>query len=345
MRSDDIIREIDLIEEIGRLHGFNNFLTQLPKIRAVGAEDFSYKTRKKLTSCLIHLGFNELIHYSLVNENTYISNNIKLINPLLKDCSNLRSSLLPNLIKAVHKNLKKGNLAIEGFEYGHVFFGDNSSRVIEKEHVAGIFGGVRTKSSWSELSKPLSWFEAKGKIEQVFKKLNLLIYWKTYTPVQNKNILHPYCVGELLLTNGEYLGIFGQIHPVLAKKLNVTTDLYLFEFDFTSIQKQIRTNKLVIYQEYPMYPKIVKDLSFIIHKGISFGELQRKLYLNGSKFLIEINFLDEYKGDSVPQDHTSLCLQLVFQSGEKTLQKSEVEIIMNNLQSLLSNRFKAIIRI
>ena len=91
--------------------------------------------------------------------------------------------------------------------------------------------------------------------------------------------------------------------------------------------------------------KIVKDLSFIIHKGISFGELQRKLYLNGSKFLIEINFLDEYKGDSVPQDHTSLCLQLVFQSGEKTLQKSEVEIIMNNLQSLLSNRFKAIIRI
>jgi phenylalanyl-tRNA synthetase beta chain len=81
-RTEDLTREIDLIEEIGRLHGFNNFLITLPKLKTIGTEDASYKTRKKLTSCLLNLGFNELIHYSLVNEKTFFNNEIKLINPL-----------------------------------------------------------------------------------------------------------------------------------------------------------------------------------------------------------------------------------------------------------------------
>ena len=77
-RSDDITRQIDLIEEIGRLHGFNKFLTRLLKIKIIGIEDSSYQTRKKITACLLNAGFNELIHYSLVNETTFINNDIKL---------------------------------------------------------------------------------------------------------------------------------------------------------------------------------------------------------------------------------------------------------------------------
>ena len=106
-RIDDIEREIDLIEEIGRLHGFNNFVTKLPYIKNVGKEDFSYQIRKKLTSCFINEGLNELMQYSLVNEGT--ENTISLINPLITDCSSLRTSLLPNLVKIVGENLKQGN--------------------------------------------------------------------------------------------------------------------------------------------------------------------------------------------------------------------------------------------
>ena len=73
LRSEDITREIDLIEEIGRLHGFNNFLTRLPKIKTIGIEDYSYQTRKRITSCLLNLGFTELIHYSLVNQTTFLN--------------------------------------------------------------------------------------------------------------------------------------------------------------------------------------------------------------------------------------------------------------------------------
>jgi phenylalanyl-tRNA synthetase beta chain len=345
LRSDDITREIDLVEEIGRLHGFNNFLTRLPKIETIGIEDSSYETRKKLTSCLINLGFNELIHYSLVNQKTYINNETKLINPLLKDCSNLRSSLLPNLITTVQENLKKSNGPIEGFEYGHIFSGQNAEMIEEKESIAGIFGGLTIKSSWSDLSKPLNWFEAKGKIEQLFKKLNFVTYWKTSIPTNNKDILHPYCTGQLYLSNGTSLGIFGQVHPILAKKLSISPDLYLFEFDFTLIQNQIQANKLAVYHEYPVYPKIIKDLSFIINNDISFNQLKEILYFNGSKFLTEVHLLDEYKGKSIPKNFTSLCVQLVFQSNEKTLKNKEIEDILNNLQLVLMNKFNVTIRV
>ena len=145
-RIDDIEREIDLVEEIGRLHGFDNFITSLPYIANIGKEDFSYQIRKKLTSCFINEGLNELMQYSLVNEKT--SNTIALVNPLINDCSTLRTSLLPNLLKIVRDNVKQGNDVLEGFEYGHVFCGDLKSVYTEKEVVSGIFGGLKTKRQW-----------------------------------------------------------------------------------------------------------------------------------------------------------------------------------------------------
>ena len=345
LRSEDITREIDLIEEIGRLNGFNNFLTRLPKIKAIGIEDNSYQTRKRITSSLLNLGFTELIHYSLVNQTTFLTNGIKLINPLVTDCSNLRSSLLPNLLKTIQENLKQGNLSMEGFEYGHIFSGNSSTDFQEKEYISGIFGGFKTKRTWADSPKVVSWFEAKGKIEQLFKQLNILPYWKTYSSSKYTQLLHPYCAAQLYLPNQTNLGVFGQINPILAKKLNLSPELYLFEFDFEQIKNQIQTNKLSIYQEYSFYPKIVKDLSFIINQDISFEKIRETLYCNGSRFLIKVNLLDEYQGNSIPENHTSLCLELIFQSNEKTLQNKEVETIINNLQLLLTKNFNAIIRL
>lgn len=342
LRSDDLTREIDLIEEIGRLHGFNNFLTTLPKLKKIGTEDLSYKTRKKITSCLLTLGLNELTHYSLVNQTTFIENQIPLINPLLSDCANLRSSLLPSLIKTVEENLKQGNSIIEGFEYGHVFSKNLNTEFHEKENVAGIFGGTKTKLSWSENATSLNWFEAKGKIEQLLDQLNLSTNWTKYA---NPNLIfHPYKTSELYFRNGEKLGIFGQISPILANQLNIDPEIYLFEFDLGVLQTQVQKNQLAIYKPYVLYPKIVKDISFIIQQDISFAELKELLYLNGTQYLSEINLLDEYRGDSIPEKHISLCLQLVFKSNEKTLQTKDIEIILKNLQLLLTEKFGALLR-
>ena len=346
LRSDDITREIDLIEEVGRLHGFNNFLTTLPKITRIGTEDLSYQTRKKITSCFLNLGLNELIHYSLVGQNqqTNDQSEINLINPLLSDYKNLRTSLLPTLVQTVAENLKQSNRIIEGFEYGHIFSGSIPNNVKELEHVAGIFGGTNEKLSWSEPKKTLTWFEAKGKMEQLFKQLNIGVYWKIESLASSNNLFHPYRTAKLYLLNGKNLGKFGQIHPAYANMNGLAPETYLFEFSLNHIQDQIQQNKLPVFQDYSSYPRIIKDLSFIIPKDITFSELENILCLNGTKFLSKINLLDEYRGSSIPEECTSLCLQLIFQSNKKTLENKEIETIITNLQSVLTNKFNAIIR-
>jgi phenylalanyl-tRNA synthetase beta chain len=343
IRKDDITREIDLIEEIGRLHGFDNFLTTLPRIKKIGKEDISYKTRKKITSCLLNLGFNELIHYSLVNSNTFLKNEIRLINPLLSECSNLRSSLLPNLIQTIQGNLKQGNLILEGFEYGHIFFRDTSQTVQEKEYVAGIFHGTKKKLNGSDSDQTLTWYEAKGKIEQFLKQFTLSVHWKA-SPSKSDKILHPYRTSDIYLSTNLKLGRFGQIHPILASQLNIFSEIYLFEFDLENLQESLQTNKLRNYREYSLYPKIFKDLSFIIQKDIPFQEIETSLYSNGTQFLSEINLLDEYTGESIPQKHKSLCLQLVFQSQRTTLENKKIETILKNLRLVLVDKFHATIR-
>lgn len=346
LRSDDITREIDLIEEVGRLHGFNNFLTTLPKITRIGREDLSYQTRKKITSCFLNLGFNELIHYSLVGQYqpTKEKDKIELINPLLADYKNLRTTLLPNLVETVAESLKQSNRIIEGFEYGHVFSGTIPHNLKEIEHVAGIFGGTKEKLSWSDQKQTLTWFEAKGKIEQLFKQLTISVHWKLESSDLSNDLFHPYRTAELSLLNGKSLGKFGQIHPAYANLHGLAAETYLFEFSLKNIQNQMQENKLPLFEEYSTYPRIIKDISFIIPKNTTFAELQTILYLNGTKFLVEINLLDEYRGSSIPEECTSLCLQLIFQSKEKTLENKEIESIIINLQSVLTNKFNAIIR-
>lgn len=344
LRTEDISREIDLIEEIGRLNGFNNFLTALPKISRIGNEDSHYKIRKKINSCLLNIGLNECIHYSLVNQATFLTNDIELVNPLLSDYSSLRSSLLPNLLKTVQENFKQKNICLEGFEYGHVFCSSSEIKFQEKDHVAGIFGGLQSKLSWTNLELGISWFEAKGKIEQLFDQLNLFCYWKPCSNRKEIQLLHPYRNAEIYSEEGKSFGIFGQIHPLLANKLNLSSEIYLFEFDLEVIEFQIQKNKLTFYKSYSLYPKIVKDLSFIIQKDISFKIIQEILYCNGTEFLSEINLLDEYQGPSIPSKHTSLCLQFVFQSNIRTLETKEIENIIQQFKTILINKFNATIR-
>lgn len=343
-RTDDIIREIDLIEEIGRIHGFNNFLTTLPKIETIGIENDNYRTHKKITESLVKIGFNELINYSLVNKTTFLCNEIKIVNPLLSNYSNLRISLLPNLLKIVQDNLKQKNIYLDGFEYGHIFQKNSTNYFKEKEYVSGIFGGEKNKLSWSEISIELNWFKAKGKIEQIFNQLNLVTVWENSISKQFKIVFHPYRSASIYLKNKDKLGTFGQIHPFLANKLNLSSNLYLFEFNVEIIKNNLQKDKLLIYDNYSTYPKIIKDLSFIIKKDVPYQNIKEILYSNGTKFLSKIILLDEYKKESISENSRSLCLQLIFQSVETTLENKKIDKIVEKLKNILKIKFNINIR-
>ena len=158
------------------------------------------------------------------------------------------------------------------------------------------------------------------------------------------NIFHPYRTAELYLENKQIIGIFGQIHPAYANNKGLGSEIYLFEFQLKPIEDQIQQNKLTVFKNYSSYPRIVKDLSFIISKNITFNEIINIVRLNGTKFLSEINLLDDYQSSTIPNNCTSLCLQLIFQSNEKTLETKKIETIIQNLEAILTNEFNAIIR-
>jgi len=342
-RIGDIEREIDIIEEIGRLHGFNNFLTNLPTLNRIGLEDSSYKIRKKITNCLLNEGFTESIQYSLVNDS--YENSIKIINPLLKDCSTLRISLLPNLINLVRQNISQDNSILYCLEFGHVFSGSIKKGYCENEKVAGIFGGLKSKREWNEIPKILSWFEAKGKIEDLFTKLNLKIYFSKYSLNFHTDLLHHYRITEIKLINtNETIGIFGQINPILAKNYNISSNLFLFEFDLEVLKNNLEKINISLYSVYSQYPKITKDISFIVSQKISFDQIKTLLLSTKNKLLKNIELLDEYKGSLIPEKYTSFCIQLVFQSDEKTLTNKDIEDIIKNLQMLLEKTYNIVLR-
>lgn len=342
-RLGDIEREIDIIEEIGRLHGFNNFLTNLPTLNRIGLEDSSYKIRKKITNCLLNEGFTESIQYSLVNDS--YENSIKIINPLLKDCSTLRISLLPNLVNLVRQNISQDNSILYCFEFGHVFSGSIKKGYCENEKVAGIFGGLKSKREWDEIPKILSWFEAKGKIEDLFTKLNLKIYCSKYSLNFHRDLLHHYRIIEIKLINtNETIGIFGQINPILAKNYNISSNLFLFEFDLEVLKNNLEKINISLYSVYSQYPKITKDISFIVSQKISFDQIKTLLLSTKNKLLKNIELLDEYKGSLIPEKYTSFCIQLVFQSDEKTLTNKDIEDIIKNLQMLLEKTYNIVLR-
>ena len=337
-RMDDLEREIDLIEEIGRLHGFNNFVTSLPNISKIGKEDFSYQIRKKLTNCFLNEGLSELVQYSLVNDSSLKS--IKLINPLISDCSSLRRSLLPNLIHLLSENSKQGNSMIKGFEYGHIFSTNVQGEYTEKEVVSGVFGGLKTKRDWNDNLKSLSWFEAKGKIDNLFKKLNLKVTWKNTEKNLYKNTLHPYRTADLYINDTIYLGTFGQINPLSSYKNNISKDIFLFEFELETIKNEFKKQKLPLYRAYSLYPKVTKDLSFIVDKKLPFKQIENTIFKAKTKYLKSIKLVDQYEGSPIPNYQVSLCIQLTFQSTEKTLLTKEIEKSIESIQKCLIEQHK-----
>lgn len=343
IRTDDITKEIDLIEEIGRLHGFNNFVTKLPNIEKIGEEDNSYKFRKKLNSCFLNEGFNEIINYSLVP--TFYKNEIKLTNPLISDCSTLRKSLLPALVKNCEENTKQGNLIFDGFEYGHIFELDEKYGYKELEVVSGIFGNFTQRNDWDKPIEQMSWFEAKGKLEMIFEKLSLKTLWLGEINCKYENIFHPYKSATISAENtGTIIGTFGEINPIFAKKYNISSNIYLFEFNFEILKNNDLQSNLPRYLKYSSYPKITKDLSIIVKNNISFDKIQNYIYQINSNLLTNVELLDKYYGESIPIDHSSLCIKLTFQSDLKTLKTNEVEQFLKKIEIGLQSNFNTIIR-
>jgi phenylalanyl-tRNA synthetase beta chain len=337
----DLEREIDLIEEVARLYGYDRFDDTLPAKTQPGYLSFRLQTERKLRSCLRGLGLTEIVQYSLVKPK---GEEIVLQNPLFSEYSALRTNLIDGLITAFQYNQSQGNGALNGFEIGRIFWREGE-KLQEADAIAGIMGGdLYPQGKWTRSGKnaPMTWYEAKGILESLFSFLGLNV---TYQAEKDDPRLHPGRTASLWL-NKTKLGLFGQLHPELRQKKDLIDAVYVFEVNFELLIPFLSKEQRIIphFRTYSTYPAVERDLAFFAPLANTVDEISEVIKKAGGKTLEKVELFDQYQGETVPSGQRSLAFSLVYRSNAGTLTDAEVDPIHNKIRKALEKQFSVTLR-
>nr|YP_009297456.1 phenylalanyl-tRNA synthetase beta chain [Erythrotrichia carnea]AOM66799.1 phenylalanyl-tRNA synthetase beta chain [Erythrotrichia carnea] len=339
-RQNDVHREIDLIEEIARIQGFNSFKGDLPKFN--NEQVFSRRNSiiKNFEKKLRSLGMTEVIHYSLTSPT--VDKNVMLDNPIMSEYNCLRTNLTVNLIDFFKSNLRKGNYNCDAFEIGRVFSKNKDSYIpIERDVVGGIFGGRLIRTKWDSTLKTIDWFEAKGVIELLLWNIVQKIEWKREIQNEYLNILHPQRSSNIYF-NKEYVGVFGEIHPQIIKAKNLPKNTYCFELNLATIIKNIKHTTYYPYEfsDYSSFPSIVRDIAIVTPISTSVESIMDIIKNEKCAILKNTQLFDEYKGNNIEKGKRSIGFRLTYQSQSKTLTNEEVDKINEQLKITIKEKLQ-----
>lgn len=346
-RIDDLQYAVDIAEEVGRIYGFTHFIDKLPFFEDTNTNSnlswFKNKTRRILRS----MGLHEVITSSFQETNT--TRNFSIINPINKDFATLRNNLLENLINLKIDNLHQNNPNFEIFEIGTVF-NKNQLEKTQKESInlAFILGNLSfNQQTWQTEKNSLTWYQAKGQVEEIFEKLHIPIIWSTKKKdlflVNNlSKYIHP-TRSIYINYNNLTIGIFSQLNYRIYNNKIFNKDIYFFEGNIQQLVNNItKQNHLqYIYLPYPNYPKTTRDFSIEIEPNFSIQNIYQaiKSLKNTKKYIIEsIDIMNEYFNKN--NDRT-ICLRISYRSFCKTLTHTEIEIIEQALQKIIISSMKS----
>ena len=335
----DLEREIDLIEEVARLYGYDNFCEELPDKTEPGYLSLEQLLMRQLREAFRAAGLTELVQYSLVKPKDKHESQIRLANPLLIEYSALRTDLLSGLIDAFQYNLEKGNGSLNGFEIGRIFWREEEG-LEETDAVAGILGGDPTQGRWVRAGResPLTWYEAKGMLESVFQRLGLNDV--EYQPNRQDERFHPGRTASLWF-QGDRLGNFGQLHPLLRQERGLPDAVYAFELDLDVMLDALDQDERLTprFQAYSTYPAADRDIAFFAPVKVSVAEIERATQKAAGTLLESVQVFDEYQGESVPEGKRSLAFRLVYRASDRTLVDEEVESVHQKVREALVEKF------
>ena len=337
----DLEREIDLIEEVARLYGYDRFCDTLPAKTEPGQLSPEYAIKNKLRNVLRGVGLTEVVQYSLVKPTGV---EVTLDNPLFAEYSALRGELFSGLLDSFAYNQAQGNGALNAFEIERVFWQDGE-QLKEKDSLAGIIGGnITSEGLWVNggKGKPMTWYDAKGVLENIFSNLGINV---EYRPDNSQERLHPGRTAALWL-QGKKLGIFGQIHPQLAQERDLPNEVYLFELDFSLLLTVLNRDSIITpkFKTYSTYPGSARDLAFFAPLDLSVTELEKAMNKAGGKLLQKVEVFDEYKGKNVPEGQRSLAFNLLYQAGDRTLTDKDVDPVHQKVRDTLVKKFDVQLR-
>ena len=312
----------DIAEEIGRLYGYNNLVSSLPKVEIRRGQYIGdVKYRKLVSRRLRTLGLNEVKTYTLVSPEMakqFVYENKKpvvLPNPMSTDKSVVRTTLIPSLMNTYDYNVSHGVKDVLIYEIAKTYDADYN----EVSKVAGLLSGEYETNSWQGNSK-IDFYVVKGIVEDL---LTYMGYVDRYSFVRSEcTDLHPGVQANIIL-DGKPIGIIGKVHPNITKK-----DIYVFELDLNSIFG--RTNKLKYKPAYK-YPSTMKDMAFILDRDIDASEVIKTIKKAANKTLQEVDIFDIYEGDKIDKNKKSIAFSLLFNGIDRTLTDEEVMEVFNKI--------------
>ena len=325
----------DIAEEIGRLYGYNNIISTLPKVEVrKGQYIGDVKYRKIVSKRLRSLGLNEIKTYTLVSPEMakqFVYENKEqavLPNPMSIDKSVVRTTLIPSLMNTYQYNKDHGVEDVSIYEIAKTY----DKKYEETSKICGLMTGKYLTNSWKK-DLVVDFYVIKGIVEDL---LNYMGYKDRYTFERSKcSDLHPGVQANILLDK-KPIGIIGKVHPNLTKK-----DIYIFELNLNDLFG--RTAKLK-YQEAFKYPSITKDMAFILDKNIDVSEIIQTINKASNKILQNIDVFDVYEGENIASDKKSVAFNLLFNGIDRTLTDEEVMKEFNKIISKVVSSHHAELR-
>nr|WGH13700.1 Phenylalanine-tRNA ligase beta subunit [Lophurella pseudocorticata] len=350
-RKHDLKREIDIIEEIGRIYQFKHFFNKIKKSSKQGWKSKNYIKVKQIKNTLRKLGLHEVINCCIHNNinNNFI--NPKIYNPITNTQQELRTNILENLINNYEHNIKYSKNNIEIFEIGKIFekYNENNNTYIEKRHLSGLIHNKKyTRSNWNNENKNITIFHFKNIIETFLETINSrAILKEQLINNERKNFNYP----EYLLRKSKQIhiydpqtktivGIIGELNNKFIKKSNYKNDkIYVFEI---SLNKLIETTTSINHLEYTShkysnYPSVTRDISIKLKKYVEIKKIKENI-LEGNKELIEsIDVFNEYSTNhNIDHDRIRcVSLRITYRSKSRTLNNKDIIRIDTNLEHKL----------
>ncbi len=339
----DIAIDVDLIEEIARMRGYDDFPTQSLPIESVSAKankksDSVYELQQDLAA----LGYNEAVTFSFTAYDNcglfYQGDPKQLANPISADLSNMRTSLWPALCEAASYNLKRQHSTIRFFEVGRKYVAQ--SNVLDQiEVLAGVAVGDVHPRQWGVVPRSIDFYDLKGDLTHLLNKVGLAGN-VSFRSTQHAG-LHPGKTAELIIDE-KIVGVMGSLHPNVAKKLDLSNrEVLVFELKLDDILLNLPRNSFELWSKFP---QVRRDLSLIIDQEIPSQDLLNAIYSLEIRELQEIVIFSVYQGDGVPSEAKSVSLGLILQDFSSTLTEQKIEQIMTNIISHLAGKFNAELR-
>lgn len=340
----DVQREIDVIEEILRVYGYNNvnFTKKINATVANSPRTEDYKLQNIVAHQLNALGFHEMMANSLTTGD-YVKlspqlkeeYNVSMLNPLSNDLATLRQSMLFSGLEALSYNINRKNADLKLFEFGKTYH-KLLSGYQEKKHLTVFMTGNRTAESWNEPQRPTDFFVFKGVIRSLFDRLG---YHKIEDkPVQNDVFSEGISMGF----GNDVLVEFGVIKKHIIKHFDIKQEVFYADFNWDLIIKMI-SNKIK-FQDIPKYPEVRRDLALLVDQSVAFESLYKLARQTEKSLLKQVNLFDVYEGKNLPEGKKSYALSFILQDTTKTLTDTQIDKIMGKLQTVFQNEVGAQLR-